>query len=95
MLYHITLRHRPADCPGRNPEKARELRVHFAERKARQRELGYRIRAFVGAWPSHTEYALVEAPDLATVHRWTRTFPNHDEPTVCSVKWMAELITDS
>lgn len=95
MLYHITLRHRPVDCPGRNPEKARASRVHFAEREARQRELGYQMRAFVGAWPSHIEYALLEAADSGTVNSWTRTLPNHDEATVCLVRWMADLIADS
>lgn len=53
------------------------------------------MRAFVGAWPSHIEYALVEAPDLGTVNRWTRTLPNHDEATVSPVQWMADLISDS
>ena len=92
MLFHVTLQHGPEDCPGRNPDKARASRVHFAEREARQRELGYRVRAFVGAWPSHIEYALVEAPDLATVHRWIGTFPNQDKATVTPVKRMADLI---
>jgi len=92
MLFHVTLRHSPEDCPGRNPDKARASRVHFAEREARQREIGYRVRAFVGAWPSHLEYALIEAPDLATVHRWIGTFPNQDMATVTSVERMADLI---
>jgi len=92
MLFHVTLRHNPEDCPGRNPDKARASRVHFAEREARQRELGYQVRAFVGAWPSHLEYALVEAPDLATVHRWIGTFPNQDKATVTPVGQMSDLI---
>ncbi len=45
MLFHVTLRHSPVDCPGRNPDKARASRVHFAERKARQREPDYQVRA--------------------------------------------------
>jgi hypothetical protein len=68
--------------------------VHFAEREARQRELGYQVLAFIGAWPSHLEYALVEAPDLATVQRWTRTFPNQDEATVTPVEWMIDSLTE-
>ena len=92
MLFHITLRHSPEGCPGRNPDKARASRVHFADREARQRELGYQVRAFVGAWPSHLEYALVEAPDLATVQRWIDTFPNQDKATVTPVERMTDLI---
>ena len=92
MLFHITLRHSPEGCAGRNPDKARASRVHFADREARQRELGYQVRAFVGAWPSHLEYALVEAPDLATVQRWIDTFPNQDKATVTTVGRMADLI---
>ncbi len=92
MLFHVTLRHNPEDCPGRNPDKARASRVHFAEREARQRELGYQVRAFVGAWPGHLEYALVEAPDLATVHRWIGTFPNQDKATVIPVGRMVDVI---
>ncbi len=92
MLFHVTLRHNPEDCPGRNPDKARASRVHFAEREARQRELGYQVRAFVGAWPSHLEYALVVAPDLATVDRWIGTFPNQDKATVTRVGRMADMI---
>jgi hypothetical protein len=93
MLFHITLRHPPEECPGRNPDKARASRVHFAEREARQRDLGYRVHAFVGAWPSHLEYMLMEAPDLATVERWTHTLPNQDEATVTPVEEMAGLLT--
>jgi muconolactone delta-isomerase len=92
MLFHVTLRHNPEECPGRNPDKARASRVYFANREARQRELGYQVRVFVGAWPSHLEYALIEAPDLATVHRWIGTFPNQDKATVISVGQMADLI---
>jgi len=92
MLFHVTLRHNPEECPGRNPDKARATRVYFANREARQRELGYQVRVFVGAWPSHLEYALIEAPDLATVHRWIGTFPNQDKATVISVGQMADLI---
>ncbi len=92
MLFHVTLRHSPEDCPGRNPDRARASRVHFAERETRQRELGYQVRAFVGAWPSHLEYALVEAPDLATVHRWIGTFPNQDKATVIPVGRMVDVI---
>ncbi len=92
MLFHITLRHSPEECPGRNPDKARASRVHFAGREARQRELGYQVRAFVGAWPSHLEYALVEAPDLATVHHWIGTFPNQDKATVIPVGRMVDVI---
>ena len=94
MLFHVTLRHSPVDCPGRNPDKARASRIHFAEREARQRELGYQIRAFVGAWPSHFEYALMEAPELATVRSWTKSFPNGDAATIKRVRWMAHLITE-
>ena len=94
MLFHVTLRHSPEDCPGRNPDKARASRVHFAERETRQRELSYQVRAFVGAWPSHLEYALVEAPDLATVRCWIHTFPNQDEATITTVGRMADLITE-
>lgn len=94
MLFHVTLRHTPTECPGRNPDKARASRVHFAEREARQQEFGYQVHAFVGAWPSHLEYALVEAPDLATVHHWTRTFPNQDEATVTPVEPMIDWMTD-
>ena len=31
MLFHVTQRHSPMDYPGRNPDKARASRVHFAE----------------------------------------------------------------
>ncbi len=92
MLFHVTLRHSPEDCPGRNPDKARASRVHFAGREARQRYLGYQVWAFVAAWPSHLEYALVDAPDLPTVHRWIGTFPNQDKATVTPVGRMADLI---
>jgi hypothetical protein len=94
VLFHVTLQHTPTECPGRNPDKARASRVHFAEREARQRELGYQVLAFVGAWPSHLEYALVEAPDLATVHHWTRTFPNQDDATVTPVERMIDWVTE-
>jgi len=92
MLFHVTLRHKPVDCPGPNPDKARASRVHFADRDARQSELGYKMRAFVGAWPSHVEYALIEAPDLATVQRWIGTLPNEDMDTITPVGPMADLI---
>lgn len=95
MLYHITLRHKPADCPGRNPEKARASRVHFAGREARQRELGYQIRAFVGAWPS------ISSTPLSKPRIWLRLTVGHAHfPIMTSLRyprsgWMAELIADS
>jgi len=69
--------------------------MHFAERDTRQRELGYKMRAFVGAWPSHVEYALIEAPDLATVKRWIGTLPNEDMETIIPVGRMADVINQS
>ena len=93
MLFHVTLRHNPEDCPGRNPDLIRGLRERYEQREKRSKETGVRVHFFVSAEPSHVTYALLEAVSVESVRRWLMRYPVPQDVTVTPVQRMAVLLS--
>ena len=77
MLFHVTITHRPEDCPARRPGEAPELIGAEERRAALGDELSVTAHSVVwGAscilWaePEHVAYALLEAASLDAVERY-------------------------
>ncbi len=77
MLFHVTITHSQADCPGRRPAETPELIGPADRLEALGDELSVTSHSLVwGAscilWaePEHVAYALLEAPSLEAIERY-------------------------
>ena len=74
MLFHVTISHRQADCPGRRPAETPDL-IGPAERlealgdefSVTSHSLVWGASCILWAEPEHVAYALLEAPSLEAV----------------------------
>jgi hypothetical protein len=74
MLFHVTITHSPADCPGRRPAEtpdligpADRLEALGAEFSVTSHSLAWGAACILWAAPEHVAYALLEAPSLEAV----------------------------
>jgi len=68
MMFHVTARHRPEDCPHRSPEVEAAVSSHrsLADMAA---ETGVQVHIAVSAAPDHVFYAVLESDDLGAIRR--------------------------
>ena len=92
MLFLVTMRHTPAECPGRDPQQRQAMLDIFERREERKRELGLAVHQYVIATEQHTSWAVIETDDLGAIRAWTRDRPGATEVTITPVERMADVI---
>jgi len=77
MLFHVTITHSQADCPGRRPAEtpdligpADRLEALGDELSVTSHSLVWGASCILWAEPEHVAYALLEAPSLEAVERY-------------------------
>lgn len=61
MLFHITLVHDAAHCPGYHPELMPKLAETLAKKDVIAQRFGVKIHSFLEALPEHATYVIAEA----------------------------------
>src|SRR2546423_1503621 len=77
MLFHVTISHSQADCPGRRPAETPDLigptdrlEALGAELSVTSHSIVWGAACILWAEPEHVAYALLEAPSLDAVERY-------------------------
>lgn len=61
MLFHVTITHEAADCPGFNPELIPGAIESLQNLDAVAEKFGVKVHGLYNALPDHVEYLLCEA----------------------------------
>lgn len=63
MLFHVTIRHDAAHCPGYNPELMPKAIETLLDLRATADKFGVKVHDLYNALPDHVEYLVCEADD--------------------------------
>jgi hypothetical protein len=67
MLFHVTIKHDAAECPGFNPE-VRPMAIESLQNlHAVADKFGVKVHGFYNALPDHVEYLVCESPSPAAL----------------------------
>lgn len=61
MLFHVTLIHDAAHCPGHHPELGQLWMESFKKKDKIAERLGVKVHSLLSAGPDHVVYVIVEA----------------------------------
>lgn len=61
MLFHVTLIHDAAHCPGHHPELGQLWMESFKKKDEIAKQLGVEVHNVLSAGPEHVVYVIVEA----------------------------------
>jgi hypothetical protein len=67
MLFHVTIRHDAADCPGFNPELIPRAVESLQNLDAVAEKFGVKVHGLYNALPDHVEYLLCESESPAAL----------------------------
>ena len=85
MLFHVTLTHTPADCPGYSPEKMPPIIDFIENAEARAKELNVKVHFMVSGAPEHVSFALLEADSPGPVAMFVMGIPMRQDSKVTAV----------
>lgn len=91
MLLHVTMTHRPEECPSYNHHRLPELLAAFDKMEVLAKELGVKSHYFVWSAPEHFGYALIETDHPAKVARYFGTIPFKHDFKVTPVQHLQEF----
>ena len=60
MLFHVTLTHDAAHCPGYHPELGPSLGEAYARKDEVAQQLGVKVHSILNAAPDHVIYVIAE-----------------------------------
>ncbi len=65
MLFHVTIRHQAAHCPGFHPELMPEAMESLSNLEANAEKFGVKVHGFYSALPDHVDFFIGEAKSPA------------------------------
>jgi uncharacterized protein with GYD domain len=67
MLFHVTIRHDAARCPGYNPSLVPRAIESLQDLRTTADKFGVKVHDLYNALPDHVEYLVCEADDPSTL----------------------------
>ena len=67
MLFHVTIRHDAADCPGFNPQLIPRAIENLQNLDALAEKFGVNVHGLYNALPDHVEYLVCESDSPAAL----------------------------